>query len=135
VAQCLVTELGADVNSGNDESCTPLYTAAQKGHLAFSAEILDQISHETFVRYLVKYLGANVNRKTKSGFTPLHTVAQMGYLDVVRCMVDELGADVNEATEDATTPLMYAAKYLNRTIVRYLLRRGANPPTCTGIAT
>jgi ankyrin repeat protein len=31
--QCLVKELGANVNLGDETGCTPLFAAAQKGHI------------------------------------------------------------------------------------------------------
>jgi ankyrin repeat protein len=44
IVQCLVKELGADVNQANDAGCTSLYIAAQGDHLAM-------------VQILVKELG------------------------------------------------------------------------------
>jgi hypothetical protein len=115
VVQCLVNEHGADVNLGDEQGLTPLYAVAKKGRLAV-------------VRCLVKDLGADVNRRPKIGSTPLHIVARMGHLDVVHFLVYDLGADVNEATKDGSTPLMIAAaEHLHYGIVRYLLKRGADP--------
>jgi ankyrin repeat protein len=113
MVQCLVKEFDGDVNLGDGEGRTPSQFAALFGHVAI-------------VRYLVKDLGADVNRRTKNGCTPFFTAAQMGQLDTARSLVDEFGADVNETTQYGSTPLMIAAKYLHHTIVRYLLKHGAD---------
>jgi ankyrin repeat/protein kinase domain-containing protein 1 len=73
VVQCLVTELKADVNLGDEKG---LRFAAEKGHVAI-------------VRYMVKELGANVDQASKEGITPLYMAAQKGTLDLVQCLVKE----------------------------------------------
>jgi hypothetical protein len=157
--QCLVDELGADVNRSIEHGCTPLYIAAHGGNQVMVQCLVKELGadvnlgdkdgraplyvaaekgHLAVVRYLVKDLGADVNRRTEDGCTSLYMAAQMGHLDVVRCLVDELGADVNEATQDGSTPLMIAAQNLHHDIVRYLLKHGADAQAvgkCTELGT
>jgi ankyrin repeat protein len=59
----LAKDLGADVNLGDEEGCTPLFIAAQKGHLAVLRCLLDE-------------LGADVNQASNRGFTPLMIAAE-----------------------------------------------------------
>jgi hypothetical protein len=113
VMQCLVEELGADINLGDDMGCMPLHIAAHKGYLAV-------------VQYLVKVLSADVNRGDEQGCPPSYIAAQKGHLDVIRCLVGELGADIKQASAHGSTPLMIAAEYLHHEIVRYLLKHGAD---------
>jgi ankyrin repeat protein len=114
VLNCLVEELGADVNGTTNAGATPVFAASWSGKLHL-------------VRYLVKTLGADVNKATASGTSPLYAAAQEGHLKVVRCLVEEFGADVNQALGDGTTSLMIAARQGYLAVVRCLgLEHGAN---------
>jgi ankyrin repeat protein len=81
--ECLVTELGADVNQANAvDSCTPLIVVAQYDRL----DVLD---------FLLK-ANADVNQLDTDGNSPLYWAAQLGFLSVVRALLKH-GADVNQA--------------------------------------
>jgi ankyrin repeat protein len=113
IAQCLVQELGADVNEANGEGYTPLYVAAGKGDLAM-------------VRCLVKELGADINKTNNEGDTPLFIAAQLGNLATVRVLVKELGADINHAIKIGRTPLMAASVRKRADVVKWLIKAGAD---------
>jgi predicted LPLAT superfamily acyltransferase len=100
---------GADVNAARtDNGCTPMFVAAEKGHLEV-------------VRVLVSS-GADVNAaKTTDGATPVFMAAQNGHLEVVRVLVSS-GADVNVArTTDGATPVFMAAQNGHLEVVRALV--------------
>ena len=63
-------EAGADVNKPCDNSMTPLYFAAEKGH-------------EAIVRALIE-LGADINKARDNGVTPLSIAAQKGFTAIVQ---------------------------------------------------
>jgi len=89
---------GADVNAARtDNGCTPVFIAAEKGHLEV-------------VRALVSS-GADVNSaRTTDGATPVFMAAQNGHLEVVRVLVSS-GADVNAArTDNGCTPVFIVAE-------------------------
>ena len=75
-------EVGADKDQTLNSGATPLYIAAQNGHL-------------DVVRHLVE-VGADKDQALNSGATPLYIAAQNGHLDVVRHLV-EVGADKDQA--------------------------------------
>jgi ankyrin repeat protein len=109
----LRNELGADVNLGNQNGSTPLFTtplfmAAQNCHLAV-------------LRYLVKELNADVNQAKNNGTTPLCIAAQNGLLAIVRCLVKELKADAKQGDKDGCTALYFAARAGNLDMVRCLV--------------
>jgi hypothetical protein len=83
VVRSLVKDLGADVNRRTKDGCTPLYIAAEMGHL-------------DVVRFLVDDLGADVNEATKYGSTPLMTAAEGLRHDIVRYLLKR-GADPQAA--------------------------------------
>ena len=79
----LLIEAGANKDQGTtDDGSTPLFIAAQKGHLEV-------------VRFLVES-GANKDQgTTDDGATPLFIAAQKGHLEVVRFLV-ESGANKDQ---------------------------------------
>jgi ankyrin repeat protein len=104
---------GADVNQGDRDGVTPLYMAAQQGHVAL-------------VQCLVKKLGADINQTTHDGATSLYIAAQQGHLPVVQCLVKECGADINQANHNGATPLMAAAAHKHMVVVVWLSKHSAD---------
>jgi hypothetical protein len=66
----MVKELGADINQAANDGSTPLYIAAQRGHLKI-------------VICLVKELGAYINHAKNDGATPLMTASYHKHMEVV----------------------------------------------------
>ena len=79
---------GMDLVAADDDDTTPLYIAAQEGHLPVVSALLDA--------------KADVNQATDDGDTPLHVAAQVGHLPVVSALLDAK-ADVNRAADNGDT--------------------------------
>jgi ankyrin repeat protein len=149
MVQCLVKELGADVNQAVNNGATPLYHEPEHDNLAVVRCLVKDLGadvnqareggatplyiaakkgHSAVVRCLVKELGADVDQGAHDGdgSTPLHIAVQNGYLAVVRCLVKEYGADVNKALQNGMTPLMTAARWGHEDVVTFLVKYGAN---------
>jgi ankyrin repeat protein len=67
-----VCELGANVNTANDEGATPVYAAAGEGHVEA-------------IRALHEF-GADVNTPDEEGCTPVYVAAECGHIEVVRAL-------------------------------------------------
>jgi ankyrin repeat protein len=111
-----VKEFGADVNQASNEGFTPIFGAAQEGHLLA-------------VSCLGKELEADVKITSNDGYTPLLIAAKKGHASVVQTLVKELGADIHQGDSRGGTPLMAASHHTHADIVKWLVKAGANPNT------
>ena len=101
---------GADVNFSDNVGWTPLFRAAQKGHVEVVKMLLDA--------------GAEIE-KTTSGITPLCWAADSGKTDVVKLLL-ERGANVNAIGKKNAPALYHAADIGYKDLVKVLLENGAH---------
>lgn len=141
----LLLERGANINSKNFRSSTPLMLASRAGHLEIvrllvekgaDLEIVDgrdetalflaaESGHVEVVKLLVAH-GAKLNVRNISKQTPLFQ-AVFGDHDEVATVLIEAGADVKLKDYSGESALHWAAGREAPELVKLLLRHGANP--------
>ena len=110
------SELGnVDINCLNNYDNTPLNLACQKNHL-------------DVVKYLIQR-GANVLTVGVFGFIPLHWAAENGSVQIAQELFIAAAAviDINTKDKKGATPLHVACEYNRLEMVKWLLKRGADP--------
>lgn len=107
----LLLELGANINSLDDNSKTPLLYAIENEQ-----------------RQIVKSLkmqGADLDFIIDDGLTPLNFAIQSNQPEMAKLLI-ELGADVNLSTPKMMTPLRLAIKKNQFEMVKLLVKHGAD---------
>lgn len=104
---------GEDVNAGNDNNATPLFMAAQEGHIDTAKLLIER--------------GADVNAKLiEDAETSLLTASKFNHWEIVALLLDK-GADVDaKGGVHGRTALHEAACSGYEETVRMLLARGAD---------
>jgi len=96
------------LHSATKAGCTPLYSAAQHGHVDCVECLLE--------------LGADREQRTHSGATPLYIAADRGHCGVVDVLL-AVGCAVDVRTNADMTPFLVAAFNGHTTVLRSLLDR------------
>lgn len=112
----VLLECGADANTENARSKTPLILAT---------ELISPYDIQ-IVQMLVRSGAASVNHRTRgrNANTALLHAAKFGNIEVIKELVN-YDADINFRSPDGSTALMRASYYNHVEIVRYLLNHGA----------
>ena len=91
-----------------------------------SADILLREETVDFLSWGDRYYG---RRPDLQGFTGLHCIAYMGIAEIAADMVDMKIWDLNGRDSKGATPLIWALKYGNYTLTRFLLEQEGVDPT------
>ncbi|MBA2655193.1 MAG: ankyrin repeat domain-containing protein [Gammaproteobacteria bacterium] len=132
------------INAAQNNGATPLYIAAQNGHIEVVAALINagankdqarnegatplfiaaQNGHIEVVAALIN-AGANKDQAMNSGATPLYIAAQNGHIEVVAALINA-GANKDQAMNERVTPLFIAAHNGHLKVVAALINAGAN---------
>ena len=114
VVQVLI-DAGADVDTQNDEGCSPLHSACESREL-------------DIVKTLVR-AGAGVRAANDKGETCLITAVHHGRIEIVRYLVGLPEVDVNHRDDELKTALHYAVLEKYTDVVQVLIDAGADIDT------
>ena len=104
-------DLGFDINTQNNQKCTPLHLACFNGQDVVVHELLES--------------GADTNIPNENGWTSLHHAAASTHGALCLELLVNSGADVNVQNNEGTTPLHMTAVHGRFTRSQTLLHSGA----------
>jgi len=107
-----------DIESKNDQGCTPLHLASKGGH----REVVERLLSNKPVPANVdaKIPSPEIDRKIPAGWTPLIFAASEGHSDTVQILLDH-GASMTEKGGKEETPLLAAVQNSKQRVVSVLL--------------
>lgn len=112
-----LVESGANINSANNDHCTPLHAAAAAAYPPPQGLELAK---------LLISKGAQVDCNTIESCTPLLLALEWSQEDMSICLIEN-GATVSSRDRQGNTPLHHAAKNDLDEATKLLLAKGANP--------
>lgn len=112
----LLLDSGADVHPKKDNELSPLFKAAEAGHLAIVLELLDHHADPNW----------QVAKTAVAGQSALFKAAEAGHLAVVTTLLAR-GADPNLRAKNGQTALYLACLRGRNAVVKALLDGGADP--------
>ncbi|KAL6987522.1 Ankyrin repeat-containing protein itn1 [Sarracenia purpurea var. burkii] len=104
----------AIVNEVNELGETPLFTAAERGHIDVVKELLPYTTRE------------GITSKNRSGFDPLHIAASQGHQAIVQLLLDHDPGLTNTIGQSNATPLISAASRGHVDVVNELLSKDSS---------
>ncbi len=107
----LLIDSKADVNQPNYQDATPLFVAAEEGHIASLKVLLTK--------------KPDIDKSTKDGYTPLCMAAQNGHLNTVEALSNESKSSIDKINNEGETPLFKAAQQGHIEVVKWLIEHGA----------
>ena len=133
----------ANVNQQMEDGSSPLFIAAQEGHVHICTLLLQnnaqvdqqsnagvsplliaaQKGHSQICTVLLEN-NASVNQKMEDGTSPLSIAAQEGHLHICLLLLEN-NAHVNEQNNNGSSPLMIASSFGHVEVCQYLLQNKA----------
>ena len=147
---------GADIETKNDNGCSPLHLASVSGALATVKMLVEAgadvratdpdgntclnlavyLGHTDTVRYLVSLTEVDLNLQDRNNRTALHLAVKRKHADVVEVLIDA-GADIETNDVDGRSPLLSGELRTMRKLVKEgadVRATDANGNTCLIIA-
>ena len=141
----VLIDAGADIETRDEDSLTPLVYAGEKGNLLMVKMLLEAgadvraadkdgctclldaaiFGHTETVRYLVGLKEVDLDHKCDFGWTALFWAVHENHPDVVEVLIDA-GADVEVRDKSALTPLVFASEKGKLPMVKMLVEAGAS---------
>lgn len=116
---------GAKVEEAINEPGSTLINSRDVTSGQTALHIVTERRDVTWMRYLIGK-GANVNLRDSRGVTPLVLASNLGFREGVELLV-ESKARVDEANDAGETPLISSVHRRDTTMMRVLLKAGADP--------
>ncbi|KAI5461405.1 hypothetical protein BGZ63DRAFT_508560, partial [Mariannaea sp. PMI_226] len=120
------SKTGIDINTttATGGGKTPLYLAAEKGHVHICQYLLEQGANVNFKGILIndEFLDLNESSNRRHAFDlPLHIAARRGLIEIVKLLLSSGRVDLNTADQCGRRALHHACEYGHDSVVELLL--------------
>ena len=140
----LIRSQNVNVNKADINGSTPLFMAAQNGHLEVLKLLIEQEAsidqidtdrwtpllvavangHLEVVKLLIEK-GASIHQIRTDGWTPLLLAAQNGHLEVAKLLIEK-EASIDQIDTEGWTPLLVAVENGHLEVAKLLIEKGAS---------
>ena len=142
----VLIDAGADIETTDEQGCSPLHWACRSGALAVVIILVAagagacvtcnfgdtclmfaaRYGHTETVRFLVGLSQAHGSHKSDDGYSAVLEVAvELNHADVMQVLIDA-GADIEVKGNDGRSPLLVASQCGNPQVVKVLVKAGAD---------
>ncbi len=111
IVKMLIEEYKFDINHKNNNGCTALMFASEKGNLEIVKLLIER--------------GADINQQDNQLDTALIKACRNGYKEIIELLIEK-SISINEKGCEGWTPLMIASQNGYLEIVKILIEKGAN---------
>ena len=151
VIDYLITRLGYDPTTPENDGALPLHIACLNGHLNATKYFITEQNcdpncqgqhgwtllhyaskggHMNIIQYLITELGCDPTTPTNDGALPLHIACRNGHLNATKYFITEKDCDLNCRNKNGWTLLHYASEGGHMNIIQYLITElGCDPTT------
>ena len=151
IIQYLITELGCDPTTPNNNGDLPLHIACFNGHLNATKYFINEQNcdtnsrgqhgltplhfasdggHMNIIQYLITELGCDPSTPNNNGSLPLHNACLKGHLNATKYFITEHNCDPSSRSQDGSTPLHFASGGGHVNVIQYLITElGCDPTT------
>ncbi|KAK1573550.1 ankyrin repeat-containing domain protein [Colletotrichum navitas] len=122
IVECLLASGTCYLESQTEGDWTALHWAARRGHEKVVSTILQSTRSNGGISKALTGMTTKLDE-----WTPLHLAAKEGHLPVVEILSEDRSVNINAVDAQGRTPLFLACRDTHVLVVRFLLRKGANP--------
>jgi ankyrin repeat protein len=105
--------LGANLKTPDINGFTPVYVAAQQGHISVIKVLIEG--------------GVDIDAMVGNGYTPLFMAAKKGHMAVIKILI-KFGANLNVSNTQGVTHVLVAAYKRHTDVIEFMYKKAWREP-------